>query len=326
MRAVVTTATGDADVLDVADVPEPTPSEHEVLIRVAAAGVNRADVLQRMGFYPPPPGASAILGLEVSGDVIATGSAVTRWKPGDRVMALLEGGGYAEVVAVAETQVMPVGRLLILDAGGVPEVFITAHDSLFTRARLRPGETVLIHGGAGGVGTAAIQLAKRHGCRVAVTAGSESRLERCSELGAEILIDHRTDDFVEVVRAATEGHGADVVLDVMGGSYLQRNVDVLATDARLIVIGMQGGTYSDIDLAALSRRRATIVAPHLRGRPREQKAGIVAAFSSDALPALAQGSIRPVVGAVFPLARVADAHRAMESQTVVGKILLDVAA
>lgn len=327
MRAIVADEPGDASVLRVGEAPDPVTRDGEVLIRVAAAGVNRADLLQRMGLYPPPPGASAILGLECSGEVVSVGASVTRWHTGDRVMALLEGGGYAELANVAETQVMPVpASLSLVDAAAVPEVFITAHDNLFTRGRLQAGETVLVHGGAGGVGTAAIQLAKRHGCRVIVTAGSEQRLQRCAELGAETLINHHTQNFVDEVRRATGENGVDVILDVMGAEYLERNVQSLAADGRLVVIGMQGGTHAGLDLTALSRRRASLIATHLRGRPRAQKAEIVAAFAADVLPLLELQAVRPVIGAVFPLAKAAEAHRAVEAGAHVGKIVLSIAA
>jgi putative PIG3 family NAD(P)H quinone oxidoreductase len=327
VRAVVADGTGDASVLHIADVPDPVAKAGEVLIRVAAAGVNRADLLQRMGFYPPPPGASPILGLEAAGEVVATGPGATRWQRGDRVMALLGGGGYAELVTVAETQVMRLpASLSLVDAGAVPEVFITAHDALHTRGRLGTGEIVLIHGGSGGVGTAAIQLAKQHGCRVAVTAGSDARLRRCAELGAGALINHHTQDFVAAVTEFSRGVGADVIVDVMGAQYLERNLAALAVDGRLVIIGLQGGTHAEIDLAASLRRRASIVTTHLRGRPQAQKAEIVARFTADVLPLLELRTVRPVIGAVFPFARAAEAHRALEAGTHVGKIVLNVAA
>src|SRR5580698_184704 len=244
MRAVVVAEPGGPEQLRVEEVPDPHAGDGEVLVRVAAAGVNRADLLQRKGFYPPPPGASDVLGLEASGVIEALGAGVTSLSAGDTVMALLEGGGYAELVAVRASQVVRVPvNVDLIHAGGVPEVFITAHDALFTRARLAHGETVLIHGGGGGVGTAAIQLARLHGCRVIVTAGSPAKLARCLELGADTGINYNTEDFVARTRELTDGRGADVVLDIMGASYLERNLDVVANDGRIVVIGMQGGTH-----------------------------------------------------------------------------------
>ena len=325
MRAVIVEQPGGPEVLRVGELPDPAPEPGRVVIRVAAAGVNRADLLQRMGFYPPPPGAPATLGLEVSGVVEAIGSGVSEWRAGDRVMALIEGGGYAELAAAAAAQVVRVPDSLdLVTAGGVPEVFITAHDNLVTRAAARPGETVLIHGGAGGVGTAAIQLARTLGCRVVATAGSARKLQACIELGAAVAVDHGTDDFVARVRDATGGRGADVILDVMGASYLQRNIDALAPDGRLVSIGLQGGTQAELDLALLHRKRGAVIATQLRARPKEQKAAIVAAFRNGVLPLLASGTLRPVIDRVLPLEQAADAHRALESGDVIGKVVLAV--
>lgn len=327
MKAVVFDQPGDADVLRIEQVPDPSPRDGEMLIRVAAAGVNRADIVQRRGFYPPPPGASDILGLEVSGVVESVGAGVRGWNIGERVMALIEGGGYAELATarVAQTVRVPV-ELDIVDAAAVPEVFITAHDNLFTRARLQAGETVLIHGGAGGVGTAAVQLSTRRGCRVLVTAGTEAKLHRCAELGADVGIDYRTDDFVARTLDATDGHGADVILDVMGASYLARNLEALAQDGRIVVIGMQGGTVAEMNIGQLSRKRGTLMATHLRGRPAQQKAEIVAAFEQRVLPGLRDGSLRTVVDRVLPLDAAQEAHRLLESGDVIGKVVLQVAA
>lgn len=327
MRAVVCDQPGDADVLRIEQVPDPVPRDGEILIRVAAAGVNRADILQRRGFYPPPPGASDVLGLEVSGVVDAVAAGVRGWAPGERVMALIEGGGYAELAAAraAQTVRLP-AEVDLVEAGGVPEVFITAHDNLFTRARLQPGETVLIHGGAGGVGSAAVQLSKRHGCRVLVTAGSDEKLRRCADLGADIGIKYTDDDFVARTLDGTDGHGADVILDVMGASYLERNLEALAQDGRIVIIAMQGGTAGEMNLGQLSRKRGTLTATHLRGRPPQQKAAIVSAFDRDVVPGVGDGSLRPVIDRVLPLDAVQDAHRLLESGTVVGKVVLQVVA
>jgi putative PIG3 family NAD(P)H quinone oxidoreductase len=323
MRAVIVASPGGPEQLHVEDLPDPVIGDGEVLIAVAAAGVNRADLLQRMGHYPPPPGASDILGLEVSGRVAGVGRDVSTVVEGDRVMALLAGGGYAELAAVPAAQVVRVpDNLDLIEAGGIPEVFITAHDALFTRARLQDGETVLIHGGGGGVGTAAIQLAKTHGCHVLVTAGSAAKLARCVELGADAGINYATEDFVARTRELTDGRGADVVLDIMGASYLGRNLDVVAADGRIVVIGMQGGTHADIDLGVMMRRRVSLISTALRARPAAQKATIVAAFAADVVPALAAGTLRPVIDRVLPLEDAAEAHRLMESSGAVGKIVL----
>ena len=323
MRAVVVAEPGGPEQLHVEERRDPQAGDGEVLIRVAAAGVNRADLLQRMGFYPPPPGASDILGLEASGVIVAIGAGVAGLSIGDTVMALLEGGGYAELAAVRATQVVHVpDNIDLIDAGGIPEVFITAHDAMFTRGRLGRGETVLIHGGGGGVGTAAIQLARLHGCRVIVTAGSAAKLARCAELGANDGIDYKTEDFVARTRELTDGRGADLVLDIMGASYLERNLDVVASDGRIVVIGMMGGTRADIDLGVMMRRRVTLISTALRARPADQKAVIVAAFATDVVPALAAGTLRPVIDRTFPLDEAGEAHRLMDAGDSVGKIVL----
>ncbi|TMD01817.1 MAG: NAD(P)H-quinone oxidoreductase, partial [Chloroflexi bacterium] len=316
---------GDPEVMHLADVPDPVAGPGEVLVRARATAVNRADTLQRRGFYPPPPGASEIIGMEVAGEVVGVGEEVDGWSAGDRVMALLAGGGYAELVAVPAGQLIRVPPgMSWTDAAAIPEVFLTAHDNLFTRGRLAAGETVLIHGGGGGVGTAAIQLAHRAGARVLVTAGSAEKLERCRELGADAGINHREEDFVVRVRELSGGQGADVILDVMGASYLARNLDALAVEGRLVIIGLQGGTISDIDLNALMRRRLSVISTTLRGRPLEQKAEIVRRFAADALPGFADGSLRTVVDRVLPLAEAPAAHRAMEAGENVGKLVLAV--
>lgn len=327
MKAVVFDQPGGPEVLRLADVDDPPLRDSDVLIQVAAAGVNRADLLQRMGFYPAPPGASDILGLEIAGEVAAVGNSVETVGVGDSVMSLVEGGGYAELCAAPAAQTMRVPPDMdVVQAGGVPEAFITAHDNLFTRGRLEAGEWVLIHGGAGGVGTAAVQLARYAGARVIATAGSEAKLNRSRELGAEHAINHTTEDFVAVVRDVTDGHGANVILDVMGAAYLERNVNVLATDGRLVIIGLQGGTQAELDLAVLSRKRATIIATTLRARPAAQKAAIVKAFRQEVLPALQDGSLKPVVDRVYPLHAAAEAHRALQAGDVIGKIVLSTEA
>jgi putative PIG3 family NAD(P)H quinone oxidoreductase len=325
MRAVVFDQPGDAGVLRVGEVPDPAPQPGEVLLRVRATAVNRADLLQRRGFYPPPPGASSILGLEASGEVERLGAGVSGWSIGEPACALLAGGGYAEKVAVPAGQLLHVpANLDIITAAAIPEVFLTAHDNLITHGRLQRGETVLIHGGAGGVGTAAIQVARRAGARVIVTAGSPERLARCRELGADEGIDHREEDFVARVRELTGGEGAGVILDVMGAAYLERNLQALARDGRLVVIGLQGGIRAEVDLNTMLQRRLSVIATTLRSRPVEQKAEIVRRAEAELMPGFGDGSLRPVVDRVLPLDRAAEAHLAMEAGGQVGKIVLAV--
>ncbi|HSO65388.1 MAG TPA: NAD(P)H-quinone oxidoreductase, partial [Ornithinibacter sp.] len=278
MQAITIPEFGGPDALVLADVDTPQPRAGEVLVRVAAAGVNRADLLQRQGHYPPPPGESDVPGLEVSGTVEALGEGVEGWSIGDEVCALLSGGGYAEQVRVPVGQLLPVPHgVSLVDAAALPEVVCTVWSNVFLTANLQPGETLLVHGGSSGIGTMAIQLAREVGARVAVTAGSAEKLEACRELGAEVLVNYREEDFVERVLAATEGHGADVVLDNMGAKYLSRNVAALATNGRLVIIGMQGGTRGELDIAALLAKRAAVIATSLRARPAAEKATIVAA-------------------------------------------------
>ncbi len=323
MRAITIPEPGDADALVLADVPAPQPAAGEVRIRVAAAGVNRADIMQRMGFYPPPPGAPNYPGLEVSGTVDAVGEGVAGWSTGDEVCALLSGGGYAELVCVPAGQVLPIpDGVSLVEAAALPEVTSTVWSNLFLTANLQPGETVLIHGGSSGIGTMAIQLAAQVGAHIAVTAGTAEKLAVCRDLGAEILVDYRREDFVERVREATGGHGADVILDNMGAKYLGRNVDVLAENGRLVVIGLQGGTVADLNLGLLLTKRAAVIATSLRARPAAEKATIVASVREHVWPLIASGAVHPVVQSAYAIERVADAHREMEGSTHVGKILL----
>jgi len=323
MRAITLTSPGGPENLVWAEVADPVPAAGEVLVRVAASAVNRADLLQRRGFYPPPPGASDILGLECSGTVAALGEGVSGWSFGDECTALLAGGGYAELVAVPVGQLMPVPRGLdLVTAAALPEVACTVWSNVVMLAGLRGGEVFLVHGGGGGIGTFAIQAAAALGARVAVTAGSVEKLARCRELGAEILVDYSRQDFVERVRSATEGHGADVILDVMGASYLPRNVELLATGGRLVVIGLQGGAKGELDLGALLVKRASVAATSLRPRPLDQKAEICAAVTAQAWPLVAAGAILPVVDQVLPMRDAAEAHRVVEASTHVGKVLL----
>jgi len=320
MRAI--TITDDSDLL-LTDVADPRPGPGEVLVRVAAAGVNRADLLQRAGHYPPPPGASEILGLEVSGTVAALGEGVTGWAEGDEVCALLAGGGYAELVAVPAGQLLPApAGLDLVDAAALPEAVCTAWSNLVGTGRLRAGETVLVHGGSGGVGSAAIQLAFAVGARVLTTAGGPERTARCRELGADVAIDHRTQDVVAAVEEATEGRGVDVILDVLGAGGLDQNVRSLATGGRLVVIGTQKGRKGEIDLGRLLTKRASVHATTLRARPLEEKAAIVADVRERAWPLLDDGRLRPVVAERLPLAEAARAHELLDSGAVFGKVLL----
>ena len=321
MRAVTLTEPGGPEVLSVTDVPDPVAGPGEALVRVAATAINRADTLQRMGFYPPPPGASDILGLECSGTVEALGEGVEGWSVGDEVCALLAGGGYAELVAVPAGQLMRVpGGVDLATAGTLPEVACTVWSNVFMVAGLQPGETFLVHGGAGGIGTMAIQLAKAFGARVFTTAGSEEKLAICRELGADVAINYHDQDFVDVVREETDGAGVDVILDNMGAKYLGRNVDALATSGRLVIIGMQGGTKGELDINALLRKRGAVAATSLRARPVGEKSAICAAVAAHVWPLVTDGSIRPLVHTWLPLDRAAEAHRLMEDSGHVGKI------
>jgi putative PIG3 family NAD(P)H quinone oxidoreductase len=311
------------------EVPDVAPGAGEVLVRVSAAGINRADLLQAAGNYPPPPGASEILGLEVSGTIDEVGEGVERWQIGQHVCALLAGGGYAEFVAVPEGQVMPVPDTAELPhAAALPEVACTVWSNLVMTAGLSAGKVVLIHGGASGIGTHAIQVARALDSRVAVTAGSAAKLDLCRELGAEIVINHRDEDFVERVRAETGGAGADVILDIIGAAYLDRNVDALANDGRVVVIGMQGGVKGELNLGKLLAKRAGVIATALRSRPVEgpsSKSEIVAEVVRNVWPMVADGRVRPIIGAEFPIEQAAAAHELLNSGDVTGKVLLRVA-
>ncbi len=324
MEAITIATPGGPEQLMVSTLPEPTPAADQVLLDVRFAGVNRADLLQRAGYYPPPPGAPDCPGLEVAGVVRELGPDVTGWAVGDRAVALLEGGGYAEQVCTRATQLLPIPAGLDLrSAAALPEAACTAWSNLIDVGGLRPDEWVLIHGGSGGVGTIATQLAVAVGARVAVTAGGANRAARCALLGADLALDYREEDWVAAVRAAS-GAGANLVLDVIGAAYLDRNVRVLADGGRLVVIGLQRGARAELDLGLLLARRASIHATTLRSRPPADKARIVAAVGREVWPLVTAGRIRPVVHACLPLARAADAHRLLESGEVFGKVLLEV--
>ncbi len=325
MHAIVVES---AERLSWQEVPDVAPKAGEVLVKVSAAGVNRADLLQAAGNYPPPPGASEILGLEVSGTIAEVGEGVDEWAIGQPVCALLAGGGYAEFVAVPSGQVMPGPETVELHhAAALPEVACTVWSNLVMTAGLAAGQVVLIHGGASGIGTHAIQVARALDSRVAVTAGSTSKLDLCSELGAEILINHRDEDFVERVREATNGSGADVILDIIGAAYLDRNVDALANDGRVVVIGMQGGVKGELNLGKLLGKRAGVIATALRSRPvqgKSSKTEVVAEVVDNVWPMLADGRVRPIIGAEFPIDQAAAAHEMLNAGEVAGKVLLRV--
>jgi putative PIG3 family NAD(P)H quinone oxidoreductase len=322
MHAITMREPGGPDVLEWTELPDPQPGPGQVLVDVAASAVNRADLLQRQGNYPPPPGAPDILGLECSGTIAALGEGVTGWEVGEPVCALLAGGGYAERVAVPAGQLLPIppGVDPVL-AASLPEIACTVWSNVVMATDLQPGETLLVHGGAGGVGTHAIQVGKALGAMVAVTAGSDERLARCAELGADILVNYREQDFVKEVRAATEGRGADVVLDNMGAAYLARNLDVLARHGRLVIIGMQGGVTGELNIGQLLSKCAGVAATNLRYRPVEEKATIIADVALHLWPLIESGEVRPVVSETFPMRRAADAHRAMEAGPF-GKVVL----
>jgi putative PIG3 family NAD(P)H quinone oxidoreductase len=313
------------------EVPDVVPDRGEVLVKVSAAGVNRADLLQAAGLYPPPPGASEVIGMEVSGVVTEVGDDVDGWSPGQEVCALLAGGGYAEYVAVPAGQLLPIpGGSDVTDlqhAAGLPEVACTVWSNLVMTAHLSEGQLLLMHGGASGVGTHAIQVARALGARVAVTAGSAAKLELCGELGADILINYHDEDFVARVHEATDGAGADVIFDIMGASYLDRNIDALATDGQLVIIGMQGGVKGELNIGKLLSKRARVIGTTLRGRPTtgpNSKSAVVAEVTTSLWPMIADGRVRACIGAQLPIQDAAEAHRLLSSGQVTGKIVLTV--
>jgi putative PIG3 family NAD(P)H quinone oxidoreductase len=326
MRAVTISEPGSPDVLGWSEVPDPVCGPGEVVVDVAATAVNRADLMQRQGFYPPPKGASEILGLECSGVISEVGEGVVGWSVGDEVCALLSGGGYAERVAVPAGQLLPrPSGVELATAAALPEVVCTVWSNVFMLAGLGRGDSFLVHGGSSGIGTMAIQLAARAGARVFTTAGTQPKLDVCRELGADVTINYRDEDFVERVRAETDGRGVDVVLDNMGAKYLDRNIDALAVGGRLVIIGMQGGAKAELDIGKLLSKRASVHATGLRGRPATGhggKAEIVEAVRRDVWPDVERGTIRPIVDRRLPMSRAAEAHRAVEASEHVGKVLL----
>jgi putative PIG3 family NAD(P)H quinone oxidoreductase len=318
MRAIVITEPGGPEVLKWTEVDDPVAGPGEVLLDVAASAVNRADIMQRQGFYPPPAGAPPYPGLEVSGRIAAVGENVTGWQVGDEVCALLSGGGYAQRVAVPAGQLLPIPRGVdLIDAAGLPEVACTVWSNVFMTAELRAGETFLVHGGGSGIGTMAIQLAKALGARVLCTVGSEEKAAVCRDLGADVAINYRDEDFVEIAKPV------DVILDNMGAKYLPRNVEALAVGGRLVVIGLQGGARGELDLGALLSKRAAVHATSLRGRPLEEKAAIVTSVRAHVWPLIESGEVRPIIDRRVPMAEAAQAHELMESSGHIGKILLE---
>ncbi|BBN45764.1 NAD(P)H-quinone oxidoreductase [Mycobacterium avium subsp. hominissuis] len=323
MRAIVAESADQLSWQEVADV---SAGPGEVVVKVAAAGVNRADVLQAAGKYPPPPGASETIGMEVSGVIAEVGDGVTEWSVGQEVCALLAGGGYAEYVAVPAGQLLPIpSGVDLVDAAGLPEVACTVWSNLVLIAGLRNGQLLLVHGGASGIGSHAIQVARALGARVAVTAGSAEKLDFCRELGADITINYRDEDFV--ARLADETGGADVILDIMGAAYLDRNIDALATDGQLVIIGMQGGVKAELNIGKLLAKRARVIGTTLRGRPvsgPNSKTEIVQAVTASVWPMIADGRVRPIIGARLPIQQAGDAHRRLVASEVTGKIVLTV--
>jgi NADPH:quinone reductase len=323
MLAIEIREPGGPDVLVPVERPKPAIASNEVLIAVAAAGVNRPDVMQRMGLYPPPPGASDIPGLEIAGTIAEVGPDVERWREGDEVCALVSGGGYAEYCAAPAPQVLPAPRGLdLVRAAAIPETTFTVWTNVFERGRLASGETLLVHGGSSGIGTTAIQLARARGARVFATAGSAEKCAACERLGAERAFNYRDVDFVEAVRAATGGRGVDVVLDMMGASYLMRNINALAIDGRLVLIGRQGGARAEIDVMSILQKRITVTGSTLRARSVAEKGALAVAVRENVWPLLESGQMAPVIHATFPLAAAAEAHRIMDASAHIGKLVL----
>jgi NADPH2:quinone reductase len=325
MKCIEISKPGGPEVLVPAERPTPAPGEGEILIKVAAAGVNRPDVLQRLGRYPIPPGASDIPGLEVAGEVVALGAGVKQWKMGDQVCALVAGGGYAEFCAAPEAQALPIPRgLTAFEAASLPETFFTVWSNVYDRGRLAPGESLLVQGGSSGIGVTAIQMAAAMGNRVFATAGSDDKVAACVKLGAEKGINYRTQDFVAEVKAATGGKGVNVVLDMVGGDYVPRELKALADDGRLVFIAMLGGAKAELDINEVLRRRLVVTGSTLRPRPVEFKGAIARSLKEKVWPLIEAGRIKPVIYEQFPLAQASEAHRLMESSRHIGKIVLAV--
>jgi NADPH2:quinone reductase len=323
MTAIEISTPGGPDALKPKSVPRPRPGSGQILVKVAAAGVNRPDLMQRAGAYPPPPGHSPLPGLEIAGEVAALGEGVTRWKQGDQVCALVNGGGYAEYCLAEEPVALPVpGGLDLVHAGAIPETFFTVWNNVFERGRLVAGEWLLVHGGTSGIGTTAIQLAKAFGAKVIATAGSAEKVQACLELGADRAVNYRSEDFVAAAREVTGGRGIDVTLDMVGGDYTERNIAVAAEEGRIVQIAVMGGAEVKINLARLMMKRLTLTGSTLRPRTRAAKAGFAQALEAQVWPLLASGKVKVVVDSTFALARAADAHRRLESGAPVGKVVL----
>jgi putative PIG3 family NAD(P)H quinone oxidoreductase len=325
MLAIEISRAGGPDVLVPVERPKPELAPGEVLIRVEAAGVNRPDVMQRMGQYPPPPGASDIPGLEVAGIIVKVAHGVSEWRMGDRVCALVAGGGYAELCVAPAPQCLPVPRGLdVVQAAAIPETFFTVWTNVFERGHLKAGESILIHGGSSGIGTTAIQLSRAHGARVFATAGSAEKCAACVRLGAERAFNYRESDFVAAVKEATNGRGVDLVLDMVGGDYVARNIEALAVEGRLVQIGLLGGYRAQVNLIALMQRRVTLTGSTLRARSVAEKAAIAAALRQHVWPLLESGAVKPVIYKTFPLRAAAEAHRVMDASEHIGKLVLRV--
>lgn len=323
MRYIDLPEHGDPEVMVLAEGDRPVPAAGEVLVKVAAAGVNRPDIVQRMGFYPPPEGASPIMGLEVAGEIVELGEGAERWQIGDTVCALANGGGYAEYARVPANQCLPVPKgLSLIEAAALPETFFTVWSNVFDRAALQPGETLLVHGGSSGIGTAAVQMAAALGARVFATAGSPEKCAACEKLGAERAVNYKSEDFVEIVREATGGRGVDVILDMVGGDYVDRNIQLAARDGRIVNIAFLQGANVQVNMLPVMLKRLTLTGSTLRPQPAAVKAAIAAALEERVWPLVEEGRIRPQLAATFPLEKVADAHRLMESSTHIGKIVL----
>jgi NADPH:quinone reductase len=323
MTAIAIRAPGGPEVLVPERRPLPRLADGEVLVKVKAAGVNRPDVMQRQGLYPPPAGATDIPGLEIAGEVVALGPGAARWKLGDEVMALVVGGGYAEYCPAHESHALPLPRgLTPIEAAAIPETFFTVWHNAFERGRLRAGETLLVHGGSSGIGTAAIQLAKAFGARVVTTAGSAEKCDACRQLGADVAVNYKAQDFVAATKAATDGKGADVVLDMVGGDYIERNYEAAAVEGRIVQIAVQSSAKATVDFRRIMLKRLTHTGSTLRARSVPDKGAIARAVEQHVLPLIAAGKVRPVIDSTFPLAQASAAHARMEASAHIGKIVL----
>ncbi len=323
MTVIAIRAPGGPEMLVPEQRPLPQSADGEVLVKVAVAGVNRPDVMQRQGLYPPPPGATDIPGLEIAGKVVALGPGVTRWKLGDQVMALVVGGGYAEYCPAHESHCLPVpAGLTLIEAAAIPETFFTVWHNAFERGGLKRGETLLVHGGSSGIGTAAIQLARELGARVITTAGSAEKLKACRRLGAAVAVNYKTEDFVAATKAATDGKGADVILDMVGGDYIERNYEAAAVEGRVVQIAFQGDPKATVDFRRIMLKRLTHTGSTLRARALADKAAIARAVEQNVLPLIAAGKVKPLIDSTFPLAQAAAAHARMEASAHIGKIVL----